>query len=147
MATRTDFRSLHYALWGAQVFLAVSFAVGGLIKVALPYHEVGEYLRWANSQPEALVRFIGVCELAAAFGLLVPGWTRTFTGLIPLTGFALMALMLCAIGFHLRRHEAGLIGAPLVLFALSAFVAWGRLTVAPIEPAHTPGAPPRASTR
>jgi hypothetical protein len=138
--------SLHYALWAAQVFLAVSFAVAGLIKVALPFSQVGEYLAWAKDQPEPLIRFIGVCELSAVFGLTVPGWTRTLPSLIPITAFALMGLMFLAIGFHLMRHEVGLIGAPLIMLALSTFVAFGR-TAVPIPPSEHHRAGPRPLTR
>jgi hypothetical protein len=154
MATRSvssspsENKTIHYALWAAQVFLAVSFAAAGIMKVGLPISEVRESLVWARALPEPLIRFIGICELAAVIGLLVPGWTHTWTGLTPLTGLGLVALMLCAIGFHLSRHEPGLIGAPVVLLALSAFVAWGRFSVAPITPSESPPrAPPRVSSR
>src|SRR4051812_28750411 len=104
MATRTvsstpsQSKSLHYALWAAQVFLAVSFAAAGLMKVGLPIHEVRQSLVWARELPEPFIRFIGICELAAVLGLLVPGWTHTWTGLTPVTGLGLSLLMLCAIG-------------------------------------------------
>jgi hypothetical protein len=150
MASRTqpsNVSVMHYALWAAQVFLAVSFAAAGLMKVALPIGEVREYLQWARDLPEPLIRFIGICELAAVIGLLIPGWTHTWTGLIPLSALGLVALMLCAIGFHLSHREPGLIGAPIVLLSLSAFVAWGRWAVVPIAPSETPRAPPRAVGR
>jgi hypothetical protein len=136
---------MHYALWAAQVFLAVSFAAAGLMKIGLPIGEIRESLVWSRDLPEVLIRFIGICELGAVLGITIPGWTRTWTGLIPLAALGLCALMLCAVAFHLSRREAGLIGAPIVLFGLSAFVAWGRYAIAPIAPSETPRAPPRAA--
>jgi uncharacterized membrane protein YphA (DoxX/SURF4 family) len=148
MATRHEHTPLHYALWAAQVFLAVSFAAAGLMKVALPIGEVRESLVWSRDLSEPMIRFIGICELGAVIALLIPGWTHTWTGLIPISALGLAGLMLCAIGFHLSRREPGLIGAPVVLMALSAFVAWGRWAVAPIvAPSETPRAPPTAVSR
>ena len=131
-----EHRTLHRALWVAQIVLAAAFFISGFIKVALPFDWVGAVLGWAKDQPEPVIRFIGVCELFAVAGLLVPGLTRRLPSLIPVTAYALMGLMFCAIGFHTMKHQNSDVILPLVLLVLSAFVAWGRSGFAPIEPVH-----------
>jgi putative oxidoreductase len=131
-----EHRWLHRGLWTAQIVLAAVFAITGFIKVALPFDWVEAVFGWANDQPEPVIRLIGACELAAVFGLLVPGFTRRLPSLIPVTAYALMGLMFCAIGFHAMKHQNVDMILPTLLLVVSAFVAWGRSGFAPIEPVH-----------
>ena len=87
---------------------------------------------WVASLPVALVRFIGVAELAGALGLVLPAVTRIRPSLTPLAASGLATIMALAIPFHLVRGETGAIVFNVVLGALGAVVAWGRGRWAPI---------------
>jgi len=52
-------------------------------------------------------------------------------GVVSLAALRLAELMLGAAITHIRRNEPPMIGVTLVLFALAAFVAWGRFGPAP----------------
>jgi hypothetical protein len=127
-------RGLRVALWVAQSVTAALFAMAGSMKSTLPIAELATKLPWTASAPEALVRFIGVAELAGAVGLLLPALTRIKPGLTALAGAALTLVMILAAGFHVSRSEFGALPINLVLGSLAAFVAWGRFRAAPIAP-------------
>lgn len=125
-------RGLNAALWTTQVVLAALFGMAGVMKSTTPLPELAKTLAWAADVPGPLVRFIGAAELAGAIGLLLPALFRVRPGLTPLAGIGLSIVMVLAAGFHVMRGEFALVGMPIVLGALAAFVAWGRLRAVPI---------------
>ncbi len=126
-------RALHISLWIVQILLAVMFGMAGFMKSTMPIPELAQKLVWVGSTPVILVRFIGLCELAAAIGLILPAALRIMPKLTPLAASGLVAIMILAVPFHLQRGEANLIGVPIVLGVLAAFVARGRFRGVPIE--------------
>jgi hypothetical protein len=64
-----------------------------------------------------------------AIGLVLPLLTGILAWLTPLAALALVAVQILAIGFHVMRKEPQILPANLVLLALAAFVAWGRLSL------------------
>lgn len=133
-ATNLRPRWLHISLWVVQVLLAVTFAMAGLMKASTPIAELAQKLPWVAQTPEALVRFIGVSELAGALGLLLPAATRVKPILTPIAGAALVLVMLLAGLFHASRGELQALPVNLILGGLAAFVTWGRMKRAPISP-------------
>jgi hypothetical protein len=120
-------RGLEVALWSAQVVLALIFTVTGTMKLFTPLDQLALKMPFVASAPGALVRFIGLSELAGAVGLLFPGLLRFQKWLTPMAAVGLLTVMVLAAGFHLSRLEFHAIGVNLVLAALAAFVAWGRV--------------------
>src|SRR6188508_1867278 len=112
-------RALHVSRWVAQLLVGYTHAIAP-IAVAVARAP------WVASLPVALVRFIGLAELAGALGLLLPAATRIRPALTPLAATGLATMMVLAIPFHLVRGESSAIAINLVLGALAAFVAWGR---------------------
>jgi hypothetical protein len=132
-------RALHVSLWIVQLLLAVAFLLVGYTHVVAPIAVAIERAAWVAALPVALVRFIGVAELAGAIGLVLPAATRIAPRLTALAAAGLAVMMALAIPFHLVRGEMGAIGLNLVLAALAVFVAWGRERRAPHrEPVMTP---------
>jgi hypothetical protein len=82
--------------------------------------------------PEALVRGIGLAELAGAIGVLLPALTRICPVLTPLAALGLAVILALAIPFHILRGEGDTVGLHIVMGALAAIVAWGRWRDAPI---------------
>ncbi|HEX6277859.1 MAG TPA: DoxX family protein [Polyangiaceae bacterium] len=127
-------KAWNIALWVVQVLLAVSFGMAGWMKATQPIAELAEKMVWPGAVPAALVRFIGVTELAAAIGLILPAATRIKPVLTPLAAIGLVVVMVFAAIFHVARGEFGALPINFVYGALAALVAWGRLRKAPIAP-------------
>lgn len=124
-------KGLNIALWVVQVLLALGFGmIGGMKLVSSP--EALAAMGIHHSLP--LVRFIGLSELAGGLGMLLPALTRIKPLLTGWAGVGLAVVMVLAVGSHLMAGEISHIAFPLVLLALAAFVAWGRLVKAPFTP-------------
>ena len=94
--------TLNVVLWSVQGFLALFFLAAGAPKL------IGRGLeRWTgfSDVPRPLVVFIGVAEVLAAAGLVVPMATGIAPWLTPLAALGLVIIVLMATGFHLRANE------------------------------------------
>ena len=127
-------KGMRIALWCVQVFLAIGFTVSGLQKLLTPIATLAAAAPWVATAPEALVRFIGACEVAGAIGLIAPSVSRIKPGLSALAAVGLATIMLLALAFHVSRGEFFMIPVVVVLGGLCVFVAWGRAKRAPIAP-------------
>lgn len=81
----------------------------------------------------ALRRFIGVVEILAPIGLILPGLTNILAWLTPLAAAGLVILMASAAIFHIPRKEYRNIATNLIQLALAAFVAVGRFVIVPFK--------------
>jgi hypothetical protein len=81
---------------------------------------------WVDEMPLGLVRTIGILEILAAVGLILPPLLDIAPILAPLAATGLVLIMIGAIVTHARRHESAYIAGNVVLLLLAAFVAWGR---------------------
>ena len=125
---------MKYALWIVQILLAAAFGMAGFSKLTQPIAELVEMVGpWAAEAPELLVRFIGFSEVAGAIGLILPALTRIQPKLTPLAAAGLVLVMILAAIFHVVRGEFSTIAPSIVLLVLSAFVAYGRTKLVPIE--------------
>ncbi|MFI9772665.1 DoxX family protein [Streptomyces sp. NPDC052415] len=113
-------------LWIVQAVLAAMFAMAGVMKSTQPKEKLAEKLPWVADVSPATVRFIGIVELAAALGLILPAATGIAPVLTPLAATGLAVVMLLAALTHARRKENGAIAFNTVLLVLAALVAWGR---------------------
>ncbi len=122
------------ALSIVQGVLAVAFIGAGSMKV-LKSHDVlkaDPKMAWANDFSSGFVKFIGAAEWAAVLGLVLPGLTGIAPILTPLAAVGLVGIMLGAAATHVRRSEIPAVVPTMVLAALAAFVAYGRLVVVPV---------------
>ena len=122
-----------YILWIIQVLLALLFLFAGGTKLVLPI-EVLTSMGSPNQihLPGLFIRFIGVCEVLGALGLILPGLLRIRPGL---TAFAAAGLVIIMIGATVISFAAdGVAGAvvPLVTGILALFVAYGRWRPSPV---------------
>jgi hypothetical protein len=120
------------ALWVGQLLLAALFFLVGYTHAAAPIEVAIQRAPWVASLPVALVRFIGVAELAGAIGVMLPAATRIRPILTPLAALGLATMMALAIPFHLLRGEPTAVIINLVLGSLAGLVALGRARWAPI---------------
>ncbi len=115
-------RAMTVTLWSIQIVLALLFLFAGSMKLVLPI----EVMTAQMPLPGLFLRFIGVCEIAGALGLILPGLTRIQRGLTPLAACGLVVIMVGAVVVTLISEGPALAGIPLVVGVLAACVASGR---------------------
>ena len=117
------------AITVVQVFLGVGFAVSGLLKLTIPYAKFAKLpsAAWANDFKPEHIRLIGVLEVCAAVGIMVPLFVHSLTMLTPLASVGLALVMAGAMATHLRRVEYWPMVVNLIYLGLALFVAYGRL--------------------
>ncbi len=120
------------ALWIVQILLAIAFGMAGFMKATQPKPKLAANMGWVNDFSATNVKIIGVLEMLAAVGLIVPLAANVLPVLTPLAAVGLVLVMLGAIVTHVRRGEYPMIAVNLVLLALAAFVAYGRLVALPV---------------
>jgi hypothetical protein len=81
--------------------------------------------------PGLFIRFIGICEVLGALGLVLPGLLRIKTYLTPLAAAGLTIIMLGAVVVSIMGQGVAAGIGPLVFGLLTAFVAYGRWRLAP----------------
>jgi len=124
-------RKLSVALWTLQAVVALVFLASGSMKLLMP----ADMLEAQTPLPILLVRFIGVCEVAGALGLILPGLLRIRTELTPLAAACLVVLMICATILTpiLIAPDVVMTSIPACVGVLAAFVAYGRTRLAPFS--------------
>ena len=122
MSNKTNSRKSGVKLWTVQGLLAVMFLFAGGMKWAMPI----AMLEAQSHLPGAFVRFIGVCEVLGALGLVLPGLFRVRTDLTFLAALGLVLIMTGATTITLEEGQILPAIGPLVLGLLAAFVARGR---------------------
>jgi uncharacterized membrane protein YphA (DoxX/SURF4 family) len=124
-------RKLSVALWTLQSLLAVIFVTTGAMKLLTP----ADVMEAQSPLPLVLVRFIGLCELAGALGMILPGLLRIRTSLTPLAAVCLVVLMICATILTpiLISPDPVMMLMPSIVGILAAFVGYARLRLAPLR--------------
>src|SRR5262245_42437193 len=126
---RTASRGVNIALWVLQVLMAALFFWHGQFSVFPP----ADMVAMINETIGPGMRvFIGVAEILAAAGLILPGLTRILPSLTALAAAGLMIVMSSATAFHLYRGETASAISALVIFLLVTVVAYTRWKAMPI---------------
>ena len=125
MTEQKKSKVLHISLWVAQGLLAAAFGMAGFMKITTPIEQLAQNgMSFVNSYGAGTVRFIGITEVLAAIGLILPAALRILPILTPLAASGLSVVMILATQYHLSHNEPSLV--TIILFALAVFVAWGR---------------------
>src|SRR5262249_1102437 len=120
---------MNIVLWVLQILLAIAFFAHGWLLLSPPL----ELVDLLNSLiPPAFRIFLGVGEVLAAVGLIVPGVTRIQPWLVSCAAAGLLPVMIGATVLHIRRGEVSSAITTACLFVLLAFVAYMRWKVKPI---------------
>ena len=118
---------MNIALWIAQGLLAAIFLFAGGMKLVLPVEEMTKQL----PLPGLFLRFIAVCEVLGAIGLILPWLLGLRPGLTPLAAAGLVIIMIGATALTLATAGITMALILLVVGILAAFVAYGRWRLAP----------------
>ena len=119
---------MNKALWIVQALLAALFLFAGGTKLVMPVEEMTKAM---PQMPVLFLRFIAVCEILGAFGLILPGLTGILPGLTPLAAAALAIIMIGATIVTVMIAPAAMVLLPLITGVLCVFVAYGRWRIAP----------------
>jgi uncharacterized membrane protein YphA (DoxX/SURF4 family) len=120
------------ALWIIQVLLALVFVAASIPKLRLSQAALAQVVPAMSALPLPFVRFIGIAELLAAIGLILPAATRIAPALTPAAAAGLVTLMTSATLFHAAHKQYAQIGLTVLFLLLAAVVVYGRLVLAPI---------------
>ncbi|MEM7739159.1 MAG: DoxX family protein [Deinococcota bacterium] len=122
---------MNILLWILQALLALLFGVSGFMKATSSKEALkeraGERMVWVDSLSEGNLKIVGILEVLAAIGLILPLATGILPWLTPLAAVGLVLTMVGAIILHVQRNDgAQSIITNVVLLAVAAFVAYGR---------------------
>ena len=120
---------MNVLFWVLQVLLALAFLAHGWMML-FPSPEIAAQMNANLSRWFSL--FIGAAEVAAFVGLLLPGATRILPFLVAWAAIGLTIVVGSATVFHAFRGEYSSAVITFILFALAAFLAYGRLRLRPI---------------
>ena len=125
---------MNVLLWILQVLLALAFAAHGWLFLSPP-PEIA--VKMNESLPRWFQVSLGAAEVAAAFGLILPGLTRILPSLVAWAADGIVLTMVCATIWHLVRSEFSSAVITLILGLMAVFVAYQRHKVRPIRPRGT----------
>src|SRR5665213_593093 len=109
------------ALWIIQGLLALLFLFAGGAKLVLPVDALTKDTPMLSG---AFLRFVGVCEVLGAIGLILPGLLRIRTGLTPLAAAGLIGVMIGATVVTIMTNGAAMALMPFAVGLLLAFVVY-----------------------
>ena len=116
---------MNVVLWIIQVLLAALFLFAGGMKLVLPLDQLAGPAAMPQF-PLWFLRFIGMCEVLGALGLILPGIFRVRKGLTPLAACGLVLIMVGAILVTLTGGLFLPALISLVVGLLAAFVGYNR---------------------
>lgn len=125
---------MNILLWIIQALLALMFLFAGGMKLWLPI-DVLQSMGPPNQVPlpGLFLKFIGLCEVFGAFGLILPGVFKRQQHLTPLAAIGLTIIMIGAVVVTMMGPGFKFAIQPLVMGLLCAFVAYGRWKVRPLQ--------------
>lgn len=119
---------MNTVLWMIQIVLALVFLMAGSLKAFQPKTVImARGLGVLEPFKEWHVTLIGVLELAAVAGLILPMALDILPVLTPLAAIGLILTMFVAGYTHYRKSEFPNIGVNVILGILALIVAFGRL--------------------
>jgi len=119
---------MNVLLWIVQALLAAVFLFTGGSKLVMPM----DTLAAQSHLPGLFMKFIGLCEVLGAFGLILPGLTHIRPSLTPLAAGLLVIIMIGAT-VSTAILLPTLLAIPIVVGLLTVFVAYGRWRLSPLD--------------
>ena len=110
-------------LWTVQILLAALFMFAGVMKFIMSPEMMTQ---GPIALPLGFIRFIGVAEIAASIGMILPGLLRIRRSLTPFAALGLVPIMTGATVITVQGGMASGAVVPLVAGLLAASVAYGR---------------------
>lgn len=127
----TGASGLNAFAWFMQVFLAIQYLIHGWLFFSPPA-AWAEAIAASGLNP-GFRQFIGIAEILASIGLVLPGLTRILAWLTPLAALGLTIVMASATVYHFGRGEVPSAISAVNLLMLAAVTAYLRWNVVPIR--------------
>lgn len=124
---------MNLALWIAAGLLAAVALAGGITKTFVPKEKLAAHNggEWTGHASTGFVKTLGVLELLAAVGLILPAVLDIAPFMVPVTAVCWILLMIGAMITHGRLGQFKLVMVNLAYVALAVFIAWGRFGLEP----------------
>ncbi|WP_336083352.1 DoxX family protein [Nocardia sp. SSK8] len=124
---------MNLALWIAAGILATVALAGGASKTFVPTEKLAAQPggQWTEQAGTGAVRTLGILELLAAIGLILPAALDIAPIMVPVTATCWIVLMLGAMITHRRFGEYPFMALNFAYLLLAAFIAWGRFVAEP----------------
>jgi hypothetical protein len=125
--------SMNIVFWILQAILGIK-----LISAAFTHgirhdrEEMQQSIQKMGPVARPLLAGIAVLTALGSAGLIVPAAFGILTWMTPLTAAILSGWMLISVVFHIRCREKPKIIAGIILFAIAAFIAYGRWVISPL---------------
>lgn len=117
---------MNIVLWIIQILLALLFLFAGIPKLIM----LDELMKNASPNavrlPDLFLKFIGVCEVLGALGLILPGLFRKRQELTVLAALGLLIIMIGAVVVGIMGEGIKVAIVPFIVALLCAFVAYER---------------------
>ena len=111
-------------LWIVQGLLAAMFLLAGVPKLIMSAEQMAT--PGPIQMPVLFIRFIGVCEILGAIGMILPGLTGIKPGLTPLGAAGLVIIMIGATVVNIVDGPAAAAILTVILGLMAAYVVYGR---------------------
>ncbi len=119
-------------LWVLQVLAAIVYGSSGGMKVFM-FDKISHDVPSFGAMPRGAWTTFGILELACAAGLILPEAMHWQSQLTVMAAAALAFESLVFVGVHVKYREITPIILSAVLGILMAFVAYGRIVLAPVS--------------
>jgi len=115
-------------LWAGQVLLAILALYSGFCKSLFSEGKLVRELKQTGVEglPLPLIRFIGICQLLAVAGFILPVALNVLPILTPITAFLFGIDTTMGAGVHIQRKEYKTAVSILLIALLSFFIAATR---------------------
>lgn len=113
-------------LWSLQIVLALFFLVAGSLKT-FQYEKARQQLPWVEDVPKGMVAFIGLSEILAALGLVLPQLFNVMEYLTLIAAGGISAIMIIAFIFHAYRGEYKQTPLNIIVLLLAMLAVWGNI--------------------
>ncbi|MBR9921054.1 MAG: DoxX family protein [Bacteroidetes bacterium] len=125
---------MNILLWVLQGFLAVMMLMPGFMKLSNTNAQLIQKgngrMDWAEDVSPGGMKIIGLLEVLAAIGLILPMSTGIYPVLTVWAAIGVILIMIGAIALHLRRGDgAKSWGVNILILLIAAFVVYGRSTL------------------
>lgn len=119
---------MNIALWIIAGLLAAAFLASGAMKLVQPKDRVvASGADFLEGFGPGSIKVIGLLEVLAAVGLVLPAALDIAPVLVPVAAAGLAVMVVVAAVVQLRRHETRAMAFNLATIALFGFLVWGRL--------------------
>jgi uncharacterized membrane protein YphA (DoxX/SURF4 family) len=127
---------MNTVIWILQGIIAIMFLMAGIMKATQSKDELrikGKgRMDWVEDLSMVNIRMIGIIEVFAAIGLILPQWTGILPWLTPLAAAGLVLIMMGAVILHLRRGDGvKSVLDNIMLLLIASFIAYGRFVLLP----------------